>query len=51
MMAVIFILLFLAVVLAWFGARRLSSYFFIVTFVISIAWFFHHVTSTLGLSL
>jgi len=51
MMAVLFFILLLAVFAAWRGARRPSLGLFMVDFILGIAWFFHHMTSAIGLSL
>lgn len=49
MMAFIYILLLLAILLAWAGFRRATQYCFAVTFVLSIIWFARQMTSMIGL--
>lgn len=51
MMAILFIILFLAVLAGWQGARKPSISLFVADFILSIAWFLHHMTDAIGLSL
>lgn len=51
MMALLFFILLLAVFTAWRGARRPSISLFTFDFILGVAWFFHHMTSVIGLSL
>lgn len=49
--AIILLILLLAVFFAWYGLRSMALFFFAVTFVCAVFWFYHHVTETIGLSL
>ena len=51
MMALLFFILLLAVYAAWRGARAPSISLFAMDFILGIAWFFHHMTDVIGLSL
>ncbi|MBA3660633.1 MAG: hypothetical protein H0W64_02800 [Gammaproteobacteria bacterium] len=51
MIPLIFLMLFCAILAAFFDARRYSLIFFIVSYILSTFWFMHHTTQTIGLSL
>jgi len=51
MMGLLFFILLLAVFAAWCGARKPSLSLFTLSFILGIAWFFHHMTDAIGLSL
>ncbi len=51
MMALIFLLLLLSVILAWAGVRKPALACFVITFVLAVIWFLHHVTSSLAIQL
>lgn len=46
-----FVLLFIAVLLVWYGRREESIYTFVFTLILSISLFIHHITDVIGLSL
>jgi hypothetical protein len=48
---VIYILCALCVGCCWLGRRKLALIFFAVSFLFAIAWFIHHLTSPLSISL
>ncbi|EKD71554.1 MAG: hypothetical protein ACD_46C00161G0002 [uncultured bacterium] len=47
----IFAILLIAVIYAWLGNRKAGIYSFIVSFIFSIALFYHHMTDVIGISL
>lgn len=51
MMALIFLLLLVAIILAWYKHRRIAIGLFIIALVLAVIWFGHHVTSSLNLQL
>lgn len=51
MMAVIFILLLIATVLAWIGFRQAAIVWFALSMLLSIIWFIHHITEHLAIQL
>lgn len=51
MMTFIFTIFFVSILFAGFNKRQYSIRFFILGFILSIFWFFHHATDVIGLSL
>lgn len=51
MMALLFTLMLVVLVLAWCGKRQWALALFTVTFLITIYWFGHHLTSQLDIQL
>jgi hypothetical protein len=51
MMALLFIILFIATLLAWYGHRSYAQYTYVISLVLSVIWFLHHVTSSLAIQL
>lgn len=51
MMALCFILLFVAIILAWIGYRRLTLSFFAVSLIIAIITFYDDISSKLNINL
>jgi len=51
MMAFIFLLLAISTGLAWGRQRRIAMIFYIVTLIIAVFWFGHHITSHLDVDL
>ncbi len=51
MMALLFLLLLFAVLLAWSGVRRPAIYCFVIVLLLAVAWFAHHVTSHLAIQI
>lgn len=51
MMALIFLILLVAVLMAWTGHRSPALYCFAFTMVLAVIWLFHHITSSLALQL
>lgn len=51
MIALIFILLLVAVLLAWRGYRKASIYCFAITLILAIFDFLHHITDPLTIQL
>lgn len=50
-LAAILSILLIAVCLAWYGKKFPALYFFGISFISAILWFFHHMTDVIGLSL
>lgn len=51
MMVALFLLLAVCVLLAWFRLRKLAIYLFIITLILSVIWFGHHMTSSIDIHL
>lgn len=51
MTALLFLLALAAVLGAWIGLRRLSLTAALVTILLAVAWFYHHVTDPLNIDL
>lgn len=51
MLIIIFLLLLIAVLVAWRGHRALSIYLFVAVMALSIFWFVYNITSTLAIQL
>ena len=51
MTASIFLLLSIAICLAWYKHRKIAICLFLVSLVISVIWFGHHLTSSLNIQL
>lgn len=51
MMALLFLTMLLAVILAWVGQRCAALYSFIGAFGLQIIWFCHHISTHLVLQL
>lgn len=51
MMVVIYAIILVAVLTAWQGKRYFSISVFGVGMIVSICWFLHHVTTSIGLQL
>ncbi len=49
--ALTFFVLLVAIKLAWFGKRDRALLAFTISMIMAIATFFHHMTSSIGLSL
>jgi hypothetical protein len=51
MMVLIFLMALCGVGAAWFGYRSTALYFYVITLLISVGWFLHHVTTRLSIQL
>lgn len=51
LITLIFSILLLAVMFAWFGKRDRAMMTFTISFIVAVAVFFHHMTSVIGLAL
>ena len=51
MMALLFFILLLATLLAWYGHRSYAQYTYIISLVLSVIWFLHHMTDQLAIQL
>ncbi|MCL9780115.1 DUF5993 family protein [Vibrio sp. S4M6] len=51
MMSLLFLIVFIAMVLAWKGKKCKSYLFFVVGLVLSLYWLKHHATDTLSILL
>ena len=51
MMALLFLLLTIEIILAWIGYRRTSFWLFIITLILAVIFFGHHITDHLNLQL
>lgn len=49
--AMLFLLQLAAVLFAWFGRRYWAISFFAVSFILSVGFFYHHMTDVIGLAL
>ena len=51
MIALLFLLLLAASAAGWFNQRKTAIYFMSITLLLSLAWFMHHITSTINIQL
>jgi hypothetical protein len=51
MMAALFLLYVITMVLAWYGKGRESIYLFMITLILCVLWFRHHITDPLNINL
>ena len=51
MMALIFLCIFAVIILAWSRKRQPALYLHIITLILAVSWFGHHLTSRLSLNL
>lgn len=51
MMTLILSVLLLSIIFTWLGKRKFAIQWFVLGFAMSIVWFHHHITSSIGLSL
>lgn len=49
--SIVFGVLFVAIMIAWFGKRDRAVIVFTISMILAVITFIHHVTSTIGLSL
>lgn len=51
MMAALFLLFVITMVLAWYGRRKESIYLFLITLILCVLLFGHHMSVTLNINL
>ncbi len=51
MTLLIFVFLLLAVIFAWIGKQKPANYLYIITMILAVVWFLHHITTPLSLQL
>lgn len=51
MLPLIYFLQLIAIILAWYGSRKLAISSFYLSLLLCVLWFFHHMTDVIGLNL